>query len=437
MHGHWSEGRNFLERALLGSKGVASVRAKAVLTAANLANMQADNDRAEALAEESLTLYQELGDTPGIAFSLRMLGVVAWRRDNLAAARSLNEEALALFKQSGDKEGSASVLFNLAWQTIDQGEYARGRALFEESLALHKELGNKWGVATSLLGLAEVLFDSRDDEATVRALLEEGLALSRELGAKEGIADYFFLSGQLALSQGHTATARSLIEQSLVLYREIGDRVGIAESLFLLARVEVRLGDYVAARALYEQSLAIVKDGNYRWDIAFYLEGIAGVVAAQGELAWAAQLWGAAESRREAMTSPLPPVERADYERAVATARTQCGEKAFAAAWTEGRTMTPEQALAAKGQVTIPALIPAEPSSAHPTMTPASYPAGLTAREVEVLRLVAQGLTNEQVAEQLVISPRTVNTHLTAIFSKIGVSSRGAATRYALEHHLA
>ncbi len=56
--------------------------------------------------------------------------------------------------------------------------------------------------------------------------------------------------------------------------------------------------------------------------------------------------------------------------------------------------------------------------------------------EVEVLRLVAQGLTNEQVAEQLVISPRTVNTHLTSIFGKIGVSSRSAATRYAIEQHL-
>ncbi len=64
------------------------------------------------------------------------------------------------------------------------------------------------------------------------------------------------------------------------------------------------------------------------------------------------------------------------------------------------------------------------------------YPAGLTAREVEVLRLVAQGLTDAQVAEQLVISPRTVNFHLTSIYGKIGVSSRSAATRYALEHRL-
>ena len=67
---------------------------------------------------------------------------------------------------------------------------------------------------------------------------------------------------------------------------------------------------------------------------------------------------------------------------------------------------------------------------------PISNPAGLTPREVEVLRLVAQGMTNEQVANQLVISPRTVDTHLTSIYGKIGVSSRSAATRYAFEHRL-
>jgi DNA-binding CsgD family transcriptional regulator len=64
------------------------------------------------------------------------------------------------------------------------------------------------------------------------------------------------------------------------------------------------------------------------------------------------------------------------------------------------------------------------------------YPAGLTVRELEVLRLVAQGLTNEEVAEQFVISPRTVDRHLTLIYRKIGVSSRSAAIRYVMQHHL-
>jgi DNA-binding NarL/FixJ family response regulator len=120
-----------------------------------------------------------------------------------------------------------------------------------------------------------------------------------------------------------------------------------------------------------------------------------------------------------------------------AAARAQLGEEVFTAVWAEGRTMSPEQAVAAQGPVTIPTTASVGPSSVPHHPKAPTYPDGLTAREVEVLRLVAQGLTNEQVAEQLVISPRTVNTHLTAIFSKIAVSSRGAATRYAIEHHLA
>jgi DNA-binding NarL/FixJ family response regulator len=120
----------------------------------------------------------------------------------------------------------------------------------------------------------------------------------------------------------------------------------------------------------------------------------------------------------------------------IAAARAQLGEEVFTAVLAEGRTMTPEQALAAQGPVTIPATAPAGPPSVPHAAKAPTYPAGLTAREVEVLRLVTQGLTDAQVAEQLVISPRTVNFHLTSIHSKIGISSRAAATRYAIEQHL-
>jgi len=86
--------------------------------------------------------------------------------------------------------------------------------------------------------------------------------------------------------------------------------------------------------------------------------------------------------------------------------------------------------------VTMPPPVSADPVTAPPVPKSSIYPDGLTAREVEVLRLVAQGLTDPQVADQLVISPHTVNSHLKAIYGKIGVSSRHAATRYAIEHHL-
>lgn len=92
--------------------------------------------------------------------------------------------------------------------------------------------------------------------------------------------------------------------------------------------------------------------------------------------------------------------------------------------------MTPEQALATQGRKPI--------SFPAPTVTPSlTYPAGLTAREVEVLRLVAGGLTDIQVAEKLVLSPRTVHAHISSIYNKLNITSRSAATRYAIEHGLA
>ena len=97
--------------------------------------------------------------------------------------------------------------------------------------------------------------------------------------------------------------------------------------------------------------------------------------------------------------------------------------------------MTPEQALAAQGRAVMPHQLSTEPASTPPGKG-AANPAGLTAREVEVLRWVACGLTDAQVAERLIISPRTVTSHLSSIYNKLGVTSRSAATRFAVEHRL-
>ncbi len=98
--------------------------------------------------------------------------------------------------------------------------------------------------------------------------------------------------------------------------------------------------------------------------------------------------------------------------------------------------MTPEQALTTQGQETTPKVVQVGQASTPPMKSSPTYPNELTAREVEVLRLVAQGLTDARVAERLVISPRTVNTHLKSIYGKIQVTSRSAATRYAMEHQM-
>jgi predicted ATPase/DNA-binding CsgD family transcriptional regulator len=432
VRGHWSEGRNFLERALAVSEGIeaSSVGAKALFAAAHLAFVQSDYERAEALSEGSLALYREVGDPWGTAFSLFTLGNVAWVRGNTVAARSMTEEALALYRKIGLKEYVAWSLFSLALLDNSQGEYTRAHALFEESLAIQRELGNKRGIAHSLSQLAQVLFVSQGDQERVRSLIDECLALSGEVGFKEGIAASYSLLGQLALGQRDVVTAHLLAEKSVALYREMGHRHGTAESLAVLGKVVAAQGDYATARTQYEESLAISGKLGEKWVIAACLLGLGEVVAAQQKLAWAAQLWGAADALRDALGIPIPPVERVDYERSLSAARVHLGERAFAAAWAQGRSMTPQQALAAKGQK------PASPATTTVIPSP-TYPDGLTAREVEVLRLLAGGLTDLQIAEKLILSPRTVHTHISSVYSKLGITSRSAATRYAIEHHLA
>ena len=357
VRGHRSEGRTMLERALSGNKGVATpVRAKALITAARLAFSQSDNERGETLAREGLALFRELGDMRGIALALDRLGMAAWRRGNFAAARSLMEEDLSLFRELDDKERVAWSLFTLGLLDSKQGDYISAQALFEESLLMHRAFGNKRGMAASLNQLAGGILVTQVNQDLARSLLEEALSLNREIGDKEGLAVSSSLLAELALGQHELAASRSLSEESLVLYREMEYRKGAAESLSLLARIATARGDYESARALCNECLAIAKELGDRELLASGLEGLAGVIAAQEaggtptqSALWAAKLWGAAESLREAISAPIPPLERATHDCSVSAIRTQLGEETFAKALAEGRGMTPEQALAAPG----------------------------------------------------------------------------------------
>jgi DNA-binding NarL/FixJ family response regulator len=127
-----------------------------------------------------------------------------------------------------------------------------------------------------------------------------------------------------------------------------------------------------------------------------------------------------------------------DFQRQIETLRTRLGEKAFAANWAMGEAMTRERAIeyALAPDTTAPVSTPVQPTPAMPSPSTSPNAAGLTTREVDVLRLLALGYSYAQIAEQLVVSRRTINSHLTSIYSKLGVTSRAAATRYATDHHL-
>jgi predicted ATPase/DNA-binding CsgD family transcriptional regulator len=403
VRGYLSEGCHWLERALAGISGRTALRAQALFAAGVLARYQDSYARATVLLEESLELWRALGDQEGAGLALYVLGMLAHNRGDYERATTFYEESLLLLRELGNKRGMALVLSGLGLTVLYQGDSERARALGEESLLLFKELGDTRSTASSLTNLGITLLEGRDYERAA-ALFEESLSLRRKLGDKGGSAHTLALLGRVALERHDLERARGCYAESLALRQETGDKEGIAAAL----------------------------------------EGLAGVAGVRGQPMSAARLYGAAAALRETIGAPLPPTDRAYSERTVAVIGAHLDEAVFTKAWAEGQAMSLEQALTAAEQVKVLGPLPPtqEPPRGEvpPTFphVPASKgnPFGLTPREVEVLRLVTRGLTYAQIAEQLVVSPRTVDAHLRSIYSKLGVTSRSAATRCAIEHKL-
>jgi predicted ATPase/DNA-binding CsgD family transcriptional regulator len=327
------------------------------------------------------------GDALPTALRAKVLyadGAMSWGlRENSDTVRLL-EESRALFRQAGDRHGEALALAATGVPTLQQGDVERATGILEEGIELLREAGDKWETGFMLAHLGMIYLD-RDERARATRHFEESLALARETGHK--------FAGCV--------------------------------SLYNLARAAEARGDDDRAAGLYAEGLTLAVELSDKANAAYCLEGLARVTSARGDHEGAARTFGAAEALLEAAGDPLyaHAQDRADYERAVDALRSRLGEEPFRAAWSEGRAMEMEEAVEY-------ALEPRESSA------PPSYPAGLSGREVEVLRLVATGMTSAQVAKELFISPNTVNRHLNSIYGKLGVSSRAAAARFASEHNL-
>ena len=447
LFGRLHEGLSLLERVLARSTETATIwRAKALISAGDLSFVQGNMAKMRLMAEEAMILCQQFGDQEGKSFCLYLLGLFSTNQGGeYAQARSLLEESVALRRVLGTKDRLGWSLWALGSTYRMQGEYTSARACYEEALGLFREIGDGTGVVEMVLLLGGVFFEARWDLAKASELIDEGIILLRELPQSWFHMWLLVLglntSAEIALSQNKLDVARSQAEKALAILTEIkkerqGMKGEIAWTFSLIAQVEVRQGNYTRARSRYAEILTLAREGGDKAGLIHYLEQLAEVVTAQGEVVLAAKLWGAAEILHETIGSPLPPAYREGYESTVAAARLRLGKQPFVIAWAEGRTMTLEHVLALAEQIATSIPISVDLPDTSPAKAASFSPAGLTPREVEVLRLVAQGLTDAQVAEQLIISPRTVNTHLTSIYNKLGVDSRTAASRLAVDYRL-
>jgi DNA-binding CsgD family transcriptional regulator/tetratricopeptide (TPR) repeat protein len=435
-HGYFRDGYEWLAQLLLRPAAISptAARAKALIAQSGL-TIWYDYGRGYSLAEESLALYRELGDRQGVARSLSILGTGAGVQDDYALARSRLAESLALYRALGDKLGIADVLCALGG-LADNPDYLRDRAYLEESLAIYRELGHLAGIGSTLSKLGYLAL-RQDDYTLARPWLEEGLALWRTVGERGwGTRDCLSWLGELALRQGDYAQARAYLEESLFLEKETGQIGAHPWTLLHLGYVALREGDVSRARAMFAESQQQFNAAGWKNGVVFSLEGLASLAVMQGKAKRAVRLFAWTDAMREAIGDRRPPDEQAHVDRDMIIIHSQLDEIAFSAAYAEGRTMIMEHAITYALDQSSASETAHIPPSTGPLAPSVAYPAGLTRREVEVLRLIAQGLTDAQVAERLVVSAHTVHAHLRSIYGKLEVTSRAAATRFAVDHHL-
>jgi ATP/maltotriose-dependent transcriptional regulator MalT len=305
----------------------------------------------------------------------------------------------------------------------------RAVTLLAKSLALWRDLGDARGTADALFSLGFGELNQGDRERAVR-LLEEAAARFDALGDRNRVAHARLELGTAAVEGGDGAKGEALVEEALSLFRRVGNPYGVAATLIMLAWAAEDRGDPTGAAVRYRESLGLWGEIGTQEGLVDALAGTGRLAAQGGRPAPAARLLGAAAALGEALGYFLPPPEQARCARAAAAVRATLGEHEFAAAWTAGRALAPEQAAieaaAQLGDLTVPA--------APAISQDAGAGTGLTPRELEVLRLLVAGRSNPEIAAALFVSRRTVTTHLTSVYAKLGVATRAEAVAHAHRH---
>jgi predicted ATPase len=305
MREHLTEGRARLEAVLLlAGAGYSKERARVSQFLGALATAQGDFPAAARFLEQSLSVYEELGDEWGIAASLNALAISARDRGDYCASQGYFERSLACWRLLPDSLAVARCLHNLASVVKARGDYARAQWTLREAAEIFEQLGDQSGAAWSINQQADV-----------------------------------------AREQGDLVAARSLCDRALSIFRKAGDRWGVARSLTDLGYIACQQGEHPAAQSAYRESLEIFAGLEHRRGIARALEGSACLALVRGDAARALKLAAAAAHLRRGVGAPLPHAEQEKLDRTLLPAWEWLSEPERNEAWAEGSAMSVEKAI--------------------------------------------------------------------------------------------
>lgn len=361
----------------------------------------------------------------------RRLGDLVERCQSAGADAELTTDSAA------PPEALARALDVAGHLALMQGDYRTGRQYVDESLSITGALGLRpRALALRNLGLAAT-FDGDLDEA--EALCGAGVQAGREQGDRLGTSHALFQWASIVHQRGDLARARALQDECLALRRADGDIWSAKNSLFELGNYALDQGEPDRAMRFYREALGYARDLRDVRIGGLILSGLAWAAGAHGQFEWAVRLLAAVGAWQGEIGFTLFPSHAALHDRTVAAARAALGLRRFDEVWESGRVMTFDQVVA-EALATNPVQHPVDRDDkvASPGGQPSrpGAPARLTERECEVLRLMAEGLSNPEIARRLVLSPHTVRRHVANILGKLNLPTRAAAAAHAARHGL-
>src|SRR5579872_6230818 len=404
-HGDQREAATWFDRFLVQEGGdvAPQVRGRALTARADIAFDLQDYDTLLRTAQQGLEISRACGDGFTVPSALRTLGQAALRAGRFADATALIDEAIQAADAAGNDWEAGLTLAAKAAIAVRQNTLKSAQRSYEAALEVLSD-NNRWGVAQVQYGLGTVARARGDAGVAVRHF-EDAAEIFREVDAWIEIARCQAGVGWVALAGGDLDLARARLGESLRINQACGQRLGIARGL----------------------------------------EAFAALAAARKQPEQAARLAGAATQLRESLGQPTGIGSRG--EKLLDLARDLLGVALAAALFAEGREMTTDDAVgyALGSHIETAGGLPAAPGHAgakdpsRPGEAAWADPARrsaspLTAREQEIVVLIARALSNKQIADELVISPATVARHVANILAKLGFTSRTQVASWAARH---
>jgi non-specific serine/threonine protein kinase len=309
----------------------------------------------------------------------------------------------------------------MAWAQGDQHFATRQ---VRRALAVADRLGDGEGVVLALQQLAQIRW-AVGDLVTARARLERAIPIARRLASREPLGLCLFRLGLIEMGENRWGEAEELLSESIRLGRAADDSERVAIASTYLGGVYLETGRLDEAESTLRESLTVWRDHGSPRQVARILDAMAALAAERGDHTRAAWLAGASRGLLDRagvkVTRPIDSAMEARIQRSLPA-------RGAAHALSAGRTADLGAAIAfALGEETTPA----PPAVSGPE---SPFGGALTKRQVTVARLVAEGLTNREIASRLFISDRTAEGHVEQIRNKLGFSSRAQVAAWAAQH---